>query len=120
MKLLILDDVKEYVDAMARALRDKCEIVKAYSVKEAKAKMKESIDVALVDIRLSEEDAANRDGVVFLSWSREHYPDVPVIMMSAYRDHDAAVDTLNLGAEYYLKKPINLKELRDIIDKFGK
>jgi YesN/AraC family two-component response regulator len=36
-------------------------------------------------------------------------------MMSAYRDFDAAADAMNLGAKYFLKKPINLQELREAI-----
>jgi len=55
-----------------------------------------------------------------LQWLKENYPDVKVIVMSAYRDHDAAVDALNLGAEYYLKKPINLRELKEIVAELGK
>jgi YesN/AraC family two-component response regulator len=40
--------------------------------------------------------------------------------MSAYRDFDAATDALNLGAARYLKKPINLKELREVIGSLAK
>ena len=117
MKILILDDVKEYVDSLARALSGEYEVVKAFSLEEAREKMDSTIKLALVDVRLSEIDMSNRDGIIFLGWVKENFPDVPVIMMSAYRDFDSAVDALNLGASYYLKKPINLRELREIIDK---
>jgi len=114
-KILIVDDVKEYLEALSRALSGEYEVIKASSLNEAKEKLSPDIDIALVDIRLSEVDYANRDGIIFLSYIREHYPDIPVIMMSAYRDFDAAVEALNLGAKYYVKKPINLPELKEKI-----
>ncbi|MFQ6114515.1 MAG: response regulator [bacterium] len=82
--------------------------------------MDPTIKIALVDVRLSEEDPANRDGILFLEWAKSNFPEVKMIIMSAYRDHDAAVDALNLGAEYYLKKPINLKELKQIMHNLTK
>ncbi len=119
MKVMIVDDMVEYVESLKRALRRDYEIVDANSLKEAQAKMESDIAVALIDVRLSEEDFANRDGILLLQWLKENYPNVKVIIMSAYRDHDAAVDALNLGADYYLKKPINLRELKELMQKLA-
>jgi len=115
MRILVVDDVQEYLASLARALAGDYEVVKAASLEEAKKKMDQEINLALVDVRLSEEDYTNRDGIQLLSWIKENYPDVPVVMMSAYRDFDSAVDALNLGASYYLRKPINLRELRELL-----
>ena len=117
MKILIVDDSKEYVESLTRALRREFDVVSALSLAEAQEKMDDSIPIALVDVRLSEEEATNRDGILFLKWVKEKYPQVHVIIMSAYQDYDAAVDALNLGAEYYLKKPINLRELKELMRK---
>src|SRR3989338_5507113 len=102
IKIMIVDDVQEYLAALSRALGGEYEVVKACSLEEAKQKMDNAIKLALVDVRLSEDDMANRDGILFLDWLKENYPNVPVIMMSAYRDFDAAVDTINLGGSRYL------------------
>jgi DNA-binding NtrC family response regulator len=114
-KILIVDDLHEYVDSLSRALSGNYLIEQAYSLEEAKKKMNQSIKMALVDVRLSEQDLANRDGLLFLSWIKSSFPGVPLIMMSAYRDFESAVEALNLGAAHYLKKPINLHELKDLI-----
>lgn len=119
-KIIVVDDVVEYVDSLARALSLQYEVVKACSLEEAKKKMDFSIKLALVDVRLSEEDLTNRDGLLFLGWVKENFPDTPVLMMSAYRDFEAAVEAMNLGASYFIKKPINLKELRELIEKYIK
>ena len=115
-KILIVDDIEEYLTSLENALKNEYEVVKARNLEEAKEKTKkERIDIAIVDIRLSEEDMTNKDGLVFLEWVKMNYPDIPVIMMSAYKEFDLAVDALNLGAEYFLKKPINLVELKGVL-----
>jgi len=114
-RILVVDDVEDYLRALSRALGREFDVVTAASLAKAKERMDESIDLALVDVRLSEEDMSNRDGIIFLGWLQENYPDVPVVMMSAYRDFDSAVDALNLGAKKYLKKPINLQELKEAL-----
>ena len=117
-KVLIIDDVEEYLRSLENALRSQFQVITTTSLDGAKETMDKSIDIALVDIRLSEEDSSNRDGLLFLEWARMNYPQVPVIMMSAYREFDLAVDSLNLGAAYFLRKPINLFELKALLKTF--
>lgn len=114
-KILIVDDIEDYLTSLENALRGDFEVVKARSLAEAKGKMDSSITVALVDIRLKEDDFENRDGLVFLEWVRMNFPNTRVIVMSAYREFDLAVEALNLGAAYFLRKPINLVELKGIL-----
>ena len=115
MKLLIVDDEIEYLRSLENALKQEWDVVTASNLEEAKERAKEGIDLALVDIRLSKEDEENRDGLVFLEWMKMNYPDVPVVMISAYREFDYAVEALNLGAKYFLKKPVNLIELEGVL-----
>lgn len=115
MKLLIVDDIEDYLRSLENTLKDEYEVITARNLSEAREKAKQGIDLALIDIRLSEEDMTNRDGLVFLEWLKMNYPRVPAIVMSAYQEFDLAVDALNLGAKYFLRKPINLKELKGIL-----
>jgi len=115
-RVLIVDDVREYLEALRRALAPRYEVLTARTVGEAKALLSESIDLALVDVRLSEKDPSNREGIEFLSFMRESRPALPVIVMSAYRDYDAVVEALNLGARAYVKKPVVLADLERLIE----
>jgi DNA-binding NtrC family response regulator len=114
-KILLVDDVPSYLASLSRFLSRHYQIVEASSLEEAKQRMDDTISLALVDVRLSETDIANRDGIVLLGWLREKYPNLPVIMMSAYRDWDSAIDALNLGAAHFLKRPFQLAELTNLI-----
>ncbi len=114
-KILIVDDMEEYLESLENVLKQDFKVIKAMSLSEAKEKMDPAFKVAIVDIRLKEDDPENRDGLIFLEWLKMNYPGTKVIIMSAYKEFDRAVEALNLGAEYFLRKPINLVELRGTI-----
>lgn len=118
IKVLILDDRENYLRALRSALRREFEVVTAQSLEEAKERLDETIQVGLIDVRLSNE-VDNRDGVGFLYWAKQKYPGTPMLMMSAYRDFDAVVEALNLNGDYFLKKPIDTQHLRDLLREFG-
>jgi DNA-binding response OmpR family regulator len=117
-KILILDDREDYLRALQAALRREFEVVCARSVEEATRLMDNTVQAALVDVRLSEEDPSNREGLSFPAAARQAYPHVPVLMMSAYRDVDA-IRTLDAGADFFLRKPIDLRELRALLRDFA-
>lgn len=119
IKVLILDDQESYLRALTGALRRELEVVTAADLSAARNAMDDSIRVALVDVRLSEDDPSDKGGVEFLQWCKASFPRVPVLMMSAFRDFDATVEALNLGADYFLKKPIDLRELKALLHEFG-
>ena len=63
-------------------------------------------DVVLCDIILS-----GNNGLQVLKWSREHYPDTPVVMMTGEPSYETASQAIRLGAYDYLAKPIHKEEL---------
>lgn len=116
-KILIVDDMEQYIDSIERVLYRHA-IVRATSLAEAQRVCSKDVDLALIDVRLSETDIANRDGILLLDWIKKTFSAIPVVMMSGYTDHDAAVNALNLGAVKYLKKPIELDDLLHIVDEW--
>ncbi len=120
MNILIVDDIEEYLDTIEGFLEDEHNVFKAKNLIEAKKIFQEeNIDIAIVDIRLDENDPSNKDGLELLKWIKEQKPDFPVIVMSAYREFDYAVEAINLGAKYFIKKPIDPNKLLEIIQEFG-
>lgn len=115
-KILVVDDISEYIDTLGVYL-DSFEVLKAQSLKEAIGKIKEGIDVAIVDIRLDEKDPSNKEGLELVKYIKKRYPHLPVIVTSAYREFDYAVEALNIGADYFLKKPINPDELKMVLER---
>jgi DNA-binding NtrC family response regulator len=101
------------------ALRKEFAVITAQTIEKAKELLDDTTQVVLIDVRLSEDDENNRDGLIFLKWAKERFPETPMIMMSAYTDFDSAVEANNSGASFFLKKPIDLPELRKLLRRFG-
>jgi len=119
IKVLILDDSSDYLRALRGALRQEFEVLTAENLATAQKFLAEAVRVVLIDVRLSEADETNRAGLVFLQWAKERHPGIAMLMMSAYRNFDVAVEALNTGADYFLRKPIDLHQLKDLLHEFG-
>lgn len=103
---------------MEAYLEDRFDVLTAQSLEEAKSVLKDNeIDLAIIDIRLNEEDPGNKEGLDLLKWLKERTPESSVIVMSAYKEFDYAVEALNAGADYFMRKPIDPDELNSVIDK---
>jgi two-component system, NtrC family, response regulator AtoC len=71
-----------------------------------------SPDVAVVDIRLP-----GIDGLKVLEQVRDLSPSTEVVMMTAHASVSSAVEAIKRGAFDYLTKPLDLEELRVVVDK---
>ena len=113
-----MDDIPEYLDTMELNLPDGCRALRAISLEEAHALVDgERPTVAVVDVRLRKGDPENRDGLELLKWVQQRHPEVAVIMISAYREFEFEAESLALGAEFFLKKPIQPEEFRETVAK---
>lgn len=116
--VLLVDDIPEYLDTMELNLPEGCRVVCATSLEEAQMTvMREQPCAAVVDVRLNEEDAENRDGLELLKWLQAHHPNIVVVMISAYREFEFEAESLALGAEFFIRKPIQPDEFREKVTK---
>ena len=69
-------------------------------------------DVVFTDVRLP-----GMSGIDLLRRVREFDPAIPVIIMTAHGTIEGAVEAVKLGAFDYLKKPVDLEELRLLADR---
>ena len=70
----------------------------------------ESYDLVLTDMRLPD-----RDGLEIVEWIQAHRPGVPVAVITAHGNVEAAVRALKLGAFDFISKPLDLGSLRKLI-----
>ena len=116
--ILIVDDIPDYLNSVEVYLEDRFTVLKADSMENAKSLfLGARVHLAIIDIRLKEDDPENRDGLLFLEWIKQQTPDMPVIVMSAYREFDYAVEALNAGADYFMRKPLEPDELMATVKK---
>lgn len=69
-------------------------------------------DVLLSDIRMP-----GMDGLTLLKQIKQHYPMLPVIIMTAHSDLEAAVSAYQQGAFDYLAKPFDIDEAVALVER---
>ena len=69
-------------------------------------------DLLISDIRMPE-----MDGLQFLNEVRNRWPDLPVILMTAYGSLETTMDALRQGAWDYISKPFSPDECRRLVKK---
>ena len=62
-------------------------------------------DVILTDIRMP-----MMDGLSFSDWVHQHFPDMPIVIMTAHSDLTSAINSYQTGAFEYLPKPFDLDD----------
>ncbi|HSB05198.1 MAG TPA: sigma-54 dependent transcriptional regulator [Thermodesulfobacteriota bacterium] len=107
-KILIAEDEKTQRDLLEGFLRKEgFEVEAAVNGREALLKLKDQFfDIVLLDYKMPE-----LDGFQTLKEIRSLFPDLPVVMMTAYGTVETAVASMKEGALDYLTKPIDLEEL---------
>jgi DNA-binding NtrC family response regulator len=66
----------------------------------------EGADLMLLDVRLP-----GKNGLEVLEHAKRHYPEIAVVLMTAYSSVEGAVDAMKQGAFDYLVKPFNHDEV---------
>ncbi len=108
-KILIVDDEKNIRDLLKFNLKSEgYEIVEAKDGKEALSKVKENIDLVVLDLMLPEVDGLN---VCKKIRNDKEIGDLPIIMLTAKSEDIDRIIGLELGADDYVTKPFNTREL---------
>jgi DNA-binding NtrC family response regulator len=113
-KLLVAEDEKTQRDLLEGFLEKEGFSVEAVANgREVLQRLQEDFfDIVLVDYKMPK-----LDGLQTLREIRKLYPDLPVVMMTAYGTVETAVASMKEGALDYLTKPIDLDELLLMLQK---
>jgi DNA-binding NtrC family response regulator len=68
---------------------------------------REPVDLVIQDMNFTADTTSGEEGVALFRAIRKEYPDLPVILLTAWTHLDAAVDLIKAGAADYLSKPWN-------------
>jgi two-component system response regulator PilR (NtrC family) len=112
-KALIIDDEPDIRELLEITLgRMKLDTRSARNLKEARECLaRERYDLCLTDMRLP--DGCGLELVQFI---QQHYPQMPVAMITAYGSLDTAIGALKAGAFDFLTKPVDLGRLRELVN----
>ncbi len=113
ISVLIIDDEQLSTKSLAAIFEGKGYEVKTTAFgKQGIEWLEEGFDVVLLDLRLPD-----IDGIQVLKKIKKSYPNVVVIVITAFSSVDTAVTLMNAGAYSYVSKPFEVEELCDLIER---
>ena len=110
--VLVVDDEPDLVELVSLTLnRMNLDTQSAGDVAGARALLRSGqFDLCLTDMRLPD-----GDGLDLVAWIQENRPDLPVAVITAHGNVEAAVRALKLGAFDFVSKPLDLGVLRKLV-----
>jgi len=112
--LLVVDDDIGMCQLLRRVLENEfLEITTVTSGEEALRELERAdYDLLIIDVKLP-----GMDGLELLRQTRQLYPNLMVIMITAYGKIESAVQAMKIGAYDYLTKPFSNDELKLVVAK---
>jgi len=106
-KILVIDDNKAILDALSILLRQHFEEVFLSKSPDRILDMikEDEPDVVLLDMNFRAPVNSGNEGLYHLGQVHEKYPELPVVMFTAYADINLAVEALKRGATDFVVKP---------------
>ncbi|HEV8059692.1 MAG TPA: sigma 54-interacting transcriptional regulator [Gemmataceae bacterium] len=114
IRVLIIDDEKFHAEALAESLgRVGYECVLAASGAAGLEKMEEEeFGVVITDLKMED-----MDGLAVVRKVKQISPETVVVVITGHADTKTAVEAIKEGAVNYLVKPVDMAELRAIVER---
>ncbi len=116
--ILVVDDERDHADGIVEALEKSCaKAIAVYTGKDAvEIVSSRQIDIIITDLKLG----GDIDGLAVLEEAKRHNDNTEVILITAYATIDTCKEAIRRGAYDYLVKPIDIDELRALVDQAGR
>ena len=106
-RILVVDDDRSSRQILMTWLeKNGFEVVVAVDGQDAMSHLYDGISLVITDMQMPK-----MDGLELLKVARQKIPHAPVIVLTGEATVDSAIEAMSLGAQDYLRKPVNLEEL---------
>ena len=119
---LVIDDNEAILTALKYCLAGTFERVLTLTSPESVISLlaQEEVNIVLLDMNFTLGVNNGQDGLLWLQAIRKHYPEMPVVLITAYADVQLAVRGLKRGAADFITKPWDndelVRKLKDVLD----
>jgi len=113
-RALIVDDEPDLCELLALTLaRMGVDSNSVHDLSTARAELagRQRFALCLTDLRLPD-----GDGLELVEWIQSHAPELPVAVITAHGHVEAAVKALKLGAFDFVRKPLDVSDLRKLVN----
>src|SRR5262245_49462414 len=114
IRVLVIDDEEPHAQAVAESLERigyECDVATSGPAGAEKIG-NEDFDVVITDLKMD-----SIDGLALLRKAKMELPDAEVVLITGHGDIKTAVTAMQHGAATYLTKPVDITELRAVVDK---
>jgi len=110
MKILVIDDDLEILELLSSFFESLGHEIKtaADSIEGLKLITTEIFDLLLLDIKLPE-----KDGIEVLKETKNIDPQLPVVMITGYKEAEKVIEAFRYGAMDCLLKPFNFEYIKN-------
>lgn len=113
ISVLAVDDEESFLTVLRNILTEEGFgiVTAADGVEAINALQARTFDLCLLDVRMP-----RVDGIEVLKYIKDHFLDMPVIMLTGVGEVSIAVECMKLGAFHYLTKPYSAADLQAVVD----
>lgn len=111
--VLLIDDEPDILELLTLTLsRMEIDADTAANLQQARQRLEQKrYDLCLTDMRLPD-----GNGIELVEHIQQNYPELPVAMITAHGNMDAAIAALKAGAFDFVSKPVDLAMLRKLVN----
>ena len=112
-RLLLVDDDKNTLEGLVKILtRDGFSVSGVFSGCEALTLLtREKFDIVITDMKLP-----GMGGLSLIHEVRKTGMPMSIVVITAYSSENTAAEATKCGADYYLTKPVNIVELKSVLE----
>ncbi len=112
-KVLLVDDEEDFLSTLSQRLKVRdLDVTGATCGEEALELVEEkTFDIIVLDLAMP-----GMDGLETLKTIKDKHPDAEIIMLSGHGTVKTSTEAMKLGADDFLEKPVDIKELLNKID----
>ncbi|MCS6838964.1 MAG: sigma-54 dependent transcriptional regulator [Bdellovibrionaceae bacterium] len=111
-RILVVDDeesIREFLEIMLK--KEGYEV----SLAEDGEQGREFIKNKTFDMVISDLQMPKLNGLELLKWTKQNYPDITFMMITAFGTTESAVEAMKMGAYDYITKPFKIDEVKIVI-----
>ncbi|MCL4467789.1 MAG: response regulator [Deltaproteobacteria bacterium] len=117
-KVIIVDDEVQFASNVARTLQGMDNQLQVTAVKSSEDALKE-LENSPVNIVITDMKLPAMSGIKLAEVIKNRWPDVAIIMMTAYGTEDVIKMAFTSGAMFYIEKPFKIENLANMIKMAG-